>query len=70
MNSTLENINWTTMTTAQAKRLRVLAAVREKSIVDKFNSGKVSEAELLAACQLEENLQVFSLTGVYDPSFA
>lgn len=59
----LDTLNWSTITKAQAVRLRVAAAARQRAVARKFEADQATEAELLAACELEENLQVFALTG-------
>lgn len=63
-------VDWNNLTQAKAKRLLGPAARAVKRAEDDFRkvgeddaASDRAEQRLLAACELEENLRVFALTG-------
>jgi hypothetical protein len=63
---TLDTIDWKTITEAQARRLLGAARQREQAAAKKYGSSDSDEFEdeWRAAYQLEEDLVVFSKTGL------
>lgn len=53
------DIDWKTITVDRAKRLLGAAANAVKRAEDQFRSELISEDDLLDACDLQEDLQVF-----------
>lgn len=60
----LDDLDWSTITEAQARRLLGPARRREQAVGRKFEAGLVTEDVFIAAMLVEENLRVFSLTGL------
>ena len=60
---TLETLDWATITRADAKRLRVVAAAREKTAGMEYEAFIIETAEFVAASNLEINLYVFAICG-------
>jgi hypothetical protein len=60
----LATLDWNTLTRAEARRLRVAAAAREKAVSRHYNAGEIGDAEYLAAANLEEDLHVYAVCGV------
>lgn len=60
----LDEIDWETLTVAEAKKLIPLANQREQTLGRGFNLGEVSESTWLGAFDLWENLRVFVNCGL------
>jgi hypothetical protein len=59
----LDTLDWATITRAQAKRLRVAAAARERAVTARFERGEASVDEYRSAMKLEEDLHVYAVCG-------
>jgi hypothetical protein len=57
-------VDWSALTTAQARRLRVQARRLERETGARFERGDATEAEFIAAVEAEENLTVFIACGL------
>lgn len=60
---TLDAIDWTTLTQAQARRLIGPADARERALGRRFDAGEVDEATWWAAFKLWEDLRVYAICG-------
>ena len=61
--SALDTFSWDTLTRAEARKLRVAAAARERAVNVRYEAGAATDEEFAAAMHLEEDLHVYALTG-------
>lgn len=56
-------INWQTLTEKQAAGLRAAAFQNTKKIEKLFEADQATQEQLWAACEIEEDLRIFVITG-------
>jgi hypothetical protein len=62
-NTTLDGVDWDTITVAQATRLRAAAHQHVKALGRLYEAGVITEPDFLRAVQQEEDLHIFVVCG-------